>query len=85
MLKAFGAFILRHHLFHRKRSPFPKGEGRGAPAPVPIKKGTGFGALCDYFVIFSCLTLWSMMWREASSLWTSSTVMPIWTIRTMAW
>ena len=36
------------------------------------------------YVIFSCLTLWSMMWREASSLWMSSTVMPICTISTMA-
>ena len=35
-----------------------------------------FFALGDQ-VIFSCLTLWSMMCREASSLWTSSTVMPI--------
>ena len=26
-------YVLRHHLFHRKRSPFPKGEGMGAPAP----------------------------------------------------
>ena len=28
-----GESVLRYHLFHRKRSPFPKGEGTGAPAP----------------------------------------------------
>ena len=27
LLQAFGADVLRYHLFHRKRSPFPKGEG----------------------------------------------------------
>ena len=37
-----------------------------------------------YFVIFSCFTLWSIMWRDANSLWTSSTVMPICTINTIA-
>ena len=39
----------------------------------------------DHSVIFSCLTLWSIIWREASSLCTSSTRMPICTISTMAW
>ena len=37
-----------------------------------------------YLVIFSCLTLWSMICREASSLWISSGVMPICTMSTMA-
>ena len=32
----------------------------------------------------SCLTLWSMIWRDASSLCTSSTVIPICTMRTIA-
>ena len=30
---------------------------------------------CDH-IIFSCLTLWSITWREASSRWISSGVMP---------
>ena len=36
-----------------------------------------------HFVIFSCLTFWSMMWRDASSRCTSSTRIPICTISTM--
>ena len=33
--------------------------------------------------IFSCFTLWSMTWREASSLCTSSTLIPASTISTI--
>ena len=36
-------------------------------------------------VIFSCLTLWSITWREASSFVTASTGMPSSTISTRAW
>ena len=36
-------------------------------------------------VIFSCLTLWSITWRDASSLRTSSTEIPISTISTITW
>ena len=38
-----------------------------------------------FYVIFSCLTLWSMTWRPASSVRMSSTVMPAWAIRTRVW
>ncbi len=36
-------------------------------------------------VIFSCLTLWSMTWRDASSAMTWSVLMPISTIMTSTW
>jgi len=36
-----------------------------------------------HFVIFSCFTFLSMTWREASSLWISSSVMPCWIMSTM--
>lgn len=36
-----------------------------------------------YSVIFSCFTLWSMTWREASSLWISSNEIPISIISTI--
>ena len=36
-------------------------------------------------VIFSCFTLWSMTWREASSRSTSAGVMPAWAISTRTW
>ena len=38
-----------------------------------------------YFVIFSCLTLWSMICRPASSVRISSTEMPSSTISTSTW
>lgn len=53
-------------------------------------RGSAYGfprgkALLTYFVIFSCLTLWSMMCRLASSARMSSTEMPICTISTRTW
>ena len=46
------------------------------------KQGTIIGGI---YVIFSCLVLWSMMCRPASSVRMSSTVMPAWAIRTRVW
>lgn len=43
----------------------------------------GFEEKDAYFVIFSCLTLWSIICLEASSRWISSTLMPISTISTI--
>ncbi len=57
------------------------GYNEGEP-PAPRRRAPLFPA---YFVIFSCLTLWSMTWREASSLWMSSREMPIWIMSTMVW
>ena len=39
--------------------------------------GTFNNKTAQYHAIFSCLTLWSITWREASSFLTSSTEMPI--------
>ena len=63
---------------------------RQCPAGHPLRRarpvaedGVGVEILEDHGVIFSCFTLWSMTWREASSARMSSTEMPISTIKTI--
>ena len=87
--------------FHRPhRVELEPGMAGKADLPAPEGKG-GFRhllrAVCAVAVfgvgvevvethtIFSCLTLWSMMCRDASSFRTSDTVMPMWTMRTITW
>ena len=52
--------------------------------PISIPS-MGVKILQNHLVIFSCFTLWSMTWREASSFITSSTEIPISTISTITW
>ena len=47
--------------------------------------GMSVQILKPHLVIFSCLTLWSMMWRLASSVMTSSTEIPSSTMSTITW
>ena len=64
------------------------GRTRGAHhllgACLPVAEGRVDVEIAGH-VIFSCLTLWSMTWREASSARTSSSVMPASVISTMTW
>ena len=55
------------------------------PRPYKPKFESRLNRYIVPYTIFSCLTLWSMMCLEASSRWTSSTVMPIWVMSTMTW
>ena len=48
-------------------------------------KGYNVDGIDFSHTIFSCLTLWSITWREASSLCTSSTLIPASTISTITW
>ena len=81
-------------------SPFGGAKGRrivtgGNPWKGPHQSADWFAMTCvirnlsqcgnAYFVIFSCLTLWSMICRLASSVRISSTEMPSSTISTSTW
>ena len=64
--------------------PLTKQENRSKQNKLSRKHPPGQAGGIIY-AIFSCLTLWSITWRDASSFLTSSTEMPIWAISTSTW
>ena len=65
-----------HSLSDRRKHRFLRGVLSVAEYGVDVE-------IEDHFVIFSCFTLWSITWREASSARISSRLMPASTIRTI--
>ena len=74
---------LLHHLLRRIFAVAERGVG--VQVDLPKSRPLPFPCVHAHEVIFSCLILWSMTWREASSFSMSEREMPASVISTMTW